>query len=195
VRPLQLILGGASHLFRPLRISAAAQASRRAPVDGPVHNRGAPGDNRALPVEGENSSGQLAENPCQAGEVSLEIIYVTGNGDPHRTSGTAGSAPPGQLGSSEPAKSGVRHAGPPTTEARQRRRRLQRSAALGSQVVRGKQVRRLVNAATREPSEAPPTHTWRGLTPFPAAHDDWASRRRAPAGRGLRAAACGRTSG
>jgi hypothetical protein len=120
--------------FPDLVVFPSSATSLRAPVDGPVHNQGAPGDNWAHPVEGQNSSDQLAENPCQADEVSLEIIYVTGNGDSHRTSGTAGSAPPGRLGSSEPAKSDVRDARPPTTEARQRGRQLQRSAALGSQV-------------------------------------------------------------
>src|SRR5947209_1319126 len=33
----------------------------------------------------KNSWPRLAENPCQASNLSLEIIYVTGTGDLHRT--------------------------------------------------------------------------------------------------------------
>ncbi|BEP13515.1 hypothetical protein acdb102_18260 [Acidothermaceae bacterium B102] len=35
-------------------------------------------------VDDQRADQRLAENPCQAGDVGLEIIYVTGNGDPHR---------------------------------------------------------------------------------------------------------------
>jgi hypothetical protein len=60
-------------------------------VDDPVHNSACPGDNWHQPVEDQNSLDQLAENPCQASEVGLEITYVTGNGDPHRTRQADGS--------------------------------------------------------------------------------------------------------
>ncbi|BEP13516.1 hypothetical protein acdb102_18270 [Acidothermaceae bacterium B102] len=44
-------------------------------------------DNRPVSVESQTFSARRAENPCQASEVSLEIIYVTGNGDLHRPQG------------------------------------------------------------------------------------------------------------
>jgi hypothetical protein len=53
-------------------------------VDGAVHNSACPGDNWPRSVDGEKSWQRIAENPCHAGEVGLEITYVTGNGDWHR---------------------------------------------------------------------------------------------------------------
>ncbi|BEP13517.1 hypothetical protein acdb102_18280 [Acidothermaceae bacterium B102] len=53
-------------------------------MDEPVYNRARPGDNWHRSVDGKNSWGEIAENPCQAGELGLEITYVTGNGDPHQ---------------------------------------------------------------------------------------------------------------
>jgi hypothetical protein len=42
-------------------------------------------------VEDQNTLEQLAETPCQAGELGLEITYVTGNGDPHQARQAEGS--------------------------------------------------------------------------------------------------------
>lgn len=122
-------------------------------------------DNHGRAVEGQNSSPELAENPCQASEVAALFIYVTGNGDPHRTqelhSGDDEATRPRRSQGRRPRR-GHRPSRPGSAGGNLRAAQPRRSGR-----ARGPYDRRQAIAATREPSEAPPTHTWGGLVLLP----------------------------